>query len=106
MKKSLKNTQVVIPKAIDERRNEQVRQIGKDLLASGKGNKIIDIVAVVFMCAGYSSRFNEEDKFLCPINLYEKVTILDLMFGRLKRNGARPGMSIVVSCNEMNVNRI
>ena len=96
----------MIPKPIEDGRNEQVSQIGKELLASGKGNKIIDIVAAVFMCAGYSSRFDEEDKFLCPINLYEKVTILDLMFGRLKRNGAKTGMSIVVSCNEMNVNRV
>jgi hypothetical protein len=58
------------------------------------------------MCAGYSSRFEGEDKFLCPINLSERVTILDLLFRRLRRNGACPSLSILVNCNEDNILKI
>jgi hypothetical protein len=59
------------------------------------------------MLAGYSSRFDLEDKFLSPISLYEKVTILDLMFRRMKRNGVNAKSAMVaIICNNENMDRI
>ncbi len=55
------------------------------------------------MCAGYSSRFDKEDKFLAPIDSFGKVNILDLLFLRLRRNGASKQIHIIVNCNEVNI---
>ena len=51
------------------------------------------------MCAGYSSRFDKEDKFLAPIDSFGKINLLDLLFLRLRRNGASKQIHIVVNCN-------
>jgi molybdopterin-guanine dinucleotide biosynthesis protein A len=59
------------------------------------------------LCAGSSSRFDNEDKFLAPINLYEKVTILDIVFKRLQRNArGNTSLPIIVNCNEFNIEKI
>ncbi len=57
-------------------------------------------MGVVLMCAGNSSRFNNSDKFMVPLNLYEKFTILDLVFSRLRKNtGSNNKLPIIVNCN-------
>lgn len=69
------------------------------------GTKLINQnkVAMVFMCAGSSSRFGE-DKFLFPFD-QNHTTILDLMFMRLRRN-AGVEIPIILNCSEVNIRRI
>lgn len=60
------------------------------------------------MCAGSSSRFDGEDKFLCPFKIGgQTFTIFDLLFLRLRRNaGGNGDVPIVVNCNQFNAGKI
>lgn len=62
---------------------------------------MVNAVAVVFMCAGSSSRFEGEDKFLHAFQIgSQNYTILDLLFMRLKRNvKGNTDIPIIVNCN-------
>jgi len=91
------------PKGIDA---EQLKNLGRKILLNNKGIQRIILVAVFFMCAGYSSRFEKEDKFLATIDSFGKVNILDLLFLRLRRNGASKQINIIINCNEANINII
>lgn len=100
---SPKDLLVELPKGIDA---EELKNIGRRLLSQNKGIQKYILVAVFFMCAGYSSRFEKEDKFLAPIDSFGKVNLLDLLFLRLRRNGATKQIHIIVNCNESNVDPV
>ena len=53
------------------------------------------------MCAGSSSRFHGEDKFLSPFNIgVQQCTILDFLFLRLKNNvRGNKNVPIIINCN-------
>lgn len=52
-----------------------------------KGTLIRNIVAVVFMCAGASSRFYFQDKFLYPLDIANReTTLLKVLFEKLRSN--------------------
>lgn len=56
------------------------------------------------MCAGSSSRFNYKTKFLYPLQLSIKVTIMDLLFRRLRKNcKSKLDIPIIIYCNVHNV---
>jgi predicted transcriptional regulator len=55
------------------------------------------------MCAGSSSRFKGQDKFLIPFK-FDKITLLDIVFQRLKKNvGSNKKMPIIINCNQSNI---
>lgn len=58
----------------------------KPLSNKDKVRNLLPKVALVIMCAGSSSRFDSEDKFITPLNLKvnPKLTIMDMIFIRLK----------------------
>lgn len=60
------------------------------------------------MCAGSSSRFEGEDKFLAPFILGEKqYTMLDFLFVRLRRNASgNKNIPIIINCNENNISKL
>jgi len=60
------------------------------------------------MCAGSSSRFEGEDKFLYPFQIgSQNCTILDILFLRLRRNvKGNTDIPIIVNCNEFNTTKI
>lgn len=60
------------------------------------------------MCAGSSSRFDNEDKFLAPLNIKinPSLTILDFIFIRLKRVLQNLKIPIIFTCNDMNIKDI
>jgi hypothetical protein len=59
------------------------------------------------MCAGSSSRFDNEDKFLYPMKLSSRTTIMDLIFKRLRKNtNNKTDMPIIINCNEQNIEKI
>ena len=88
------------PKGIEA---EELKNIGRKILQQNKGTQMITLVAVFFMCAGYSSRFEKEDKFLAPIDSFGKTNLLDLLFLRLRKNGASKQIHIVINCNQTNI---
>jgi hypothetical protein len=63
---------------------------------------------MVFMCAGVSSRFDNEDKFLAPFAVGGKeYTILDFMFMRLRKNaGGNRNLPIIINCNDYNIGKL
>lgn len=61
---------------------------------------------MVLMCAGSSSRFDTTDKFLYPLDLSSEVTILDLVFMRLKKTTSNRNMPIIINCNEYNIEKV
>ena len=59
------------------------------------------------MCAGSSSRFNYKNKFLYPLQLSKKVTIMDLIFKRLRKNCKKKlDLPIIINCNVHNIEEI
>jgi hypothetical protein len=44
------------------------------------------IRAFIFLCAGSSSRFMFQEKFLYPLELKSNKTLLELLLDRLRRN--------------------
>jgi molybdopterin-guanine dinucleotide biosynthesis protein A len=64
-------------------------------------------VALVLMCAGSSSRFGTGDKFLAPFDVKGSPTLMDLIFGNLKKvTKDLKTIPIVVSCSASNLNAI
>ena len=63
---------------------------------------------MVFMCAGSSSRFDGEDKFLAPFSVGSRQgCMLDFLFYRLRKNaGSNRALPIVINCNSQNITRI
>ncbi len=59
------------------------------------------------MCAGSSSRFDNEDKFITPMKLKinPNLTLLDILFMRLKKK-LTTEIPIIITCNEMNFTRV
>ncbi len=87
--------------------SRDLKAIGQHLLSENKGKSGHMVVAAILMCAGSSSRFDGEDKFLHPIRLSSKTTLLDLVFRRLRRQaGGKSSMAILINCNEGNMERI
>jgi hypothetical protein len=43
--------------------------IGTKLLREGHGKILLNVVAIVFMCGGSSSRYFYQDKFLTSLNI-------------------------------------
>ncbi len=81
--------------------------MGKNIILDGESTIKLTSVALVIMCAGSSSRFDNEDKFLSPLNLKAnpKLTILDMLFIRLQpKLDSQP--PIIITCNELNFTRI
>ena len=61
------------------------------------------------MCAGSSSRFNSQPKFIEPLNLKEnpKLTILDFLFLRIiKSFGNSVPIPVVVAYNSDNFKKV
>ena len=60
------------------------------------------------MCAGSSSRFEGEDKFLANFSVgVHQCNILDFLFLRLRKNvGGNKNVPIVMNCNEKNIAKI
>lgn len=64
-------------------------------------------VAFFFLCAGSSSRFMFQEKFLYPLMLKSGKTIIELLLERLKRNLRVPdnqiaSLPLIFACNENN----
>jgi hypothetical protein len=58
---------------------------GVGLLQSSKGTQTQNLVAIVFMCSGASSRFYFQDKFLHPLEINDKeTTLLKMLFEKLR----------------------
>lgn len=66
------------------------------------------LVGLVIMCAGSNSRFDNQDKFLTPLNIKinTSLTILDFIFIRLKRVLQNLMTPIIFTCNDMNIKNI
>lgn len=64
-------------------------------------------VGFLFLCAGSSSRFMFQEKFMYPLLLKSGKTIIELLMERLKRNMRVPenqiaSVPIIIACNENN----
>lgn len=59
------------------------------------------------MCAGSSSRFEGEDKFLDNLKPLSGSCLLELAFRRLRRNaGSKSDLAIIINCNEENIEKV
>jgi hypothetical protein len=84
-----------------------LKSYGEHLIRENKGRDLFHLVAVILMCAGSSSRFDGQDKFLEPLNLSERANMLDVIFKRLRKNvGKKLDLPIIINCNEQNIDKI
>ena len=65
------------------------------------------LVGIILLCAGSSSRFQNQDKFIYPLNLKSQKTILQIYFERIRKNfgipeGQKADINILIACNDLN----
>jgi hypothetical protein len=54
-------------------------EVGKRMLLQGEGNIFYYLVGFIFLCAGSSSRFMFQEKFLYPLDLKPTKTLIEIL---------------------------